>query len=78
MVWLRWKLEISKAQQLRLNVEIRLFSISSVATLTDNSYLTYEKLIASLFDTSQFSLELRQIETLYANFHSTVTRPQVW
>ena len=45
MVWLKWKLEISQAQQLWLNVEIKLFSISSAATLTYNLYLIYEKLL---------------------------------
>ena len=34
MVCLKWKLEISQAQQLWLNVEKRLFRISSAATLT--------------------------------------------
>ena len=34
MIWLKWKTEILQAQKMRLNVEIRLFSISSANTIT--------------------------------------------
>ena len=45
MVWLKWEVEIPQAQQLLLNVEIKLFSILSGAKLTNNSYLIYENLL---------------------------------
>ena len=73
---------MSYAQHLQFNVKIRLLSISSAATLPSNAYvklLHATKLLQSitcLFDTSQFSSELQQIGTLYAKFHSTITRPQ--
>ena len=44
MIWLKWKTEILQAQKMRLNVEIRLFSISSANTITT---LTYKMLLLS-------------------------------
>ena len=69
MIWLKWELEIPQAQQLR--VEVKRFGISSATALTTIT-------ITFLFDTSQFSSEVRQIGTLYAKFHSKITRPQIW
>ena len=68
MIWLKWELEIPQAQQLR--VEVKRFGISSATALTTIT-------ITFLFDTSQFSSEVRQIGTLYAKFHSKITRPQI-